>query len=149
MTRSILFVCTGNICRSPTADGVLRRLAPHLAVDSAGTHDYHVGEAPDARSIATAKRHGYDLSSLRARQVTQEDFHRFDVILAMDRGHYRLLKQLQPKDGTAILAKFCEYAGLGDACVPDPYYGSMLDFETCFELVESGCFNILGLDPRI
>lgn len=95
-----------------------------------------------------ARERGYDLSGLRARMVKISDFHQFDLILAMDAGHYRMLKQMQPKDGTAILAKFCDYAGLGDGCVPDPYYGSMLDFQECFELVEKGCRNIAnGLLP--
>lgn len=143
MTRSVLFVCTGNICRSPTADGVLRHLAPHLTVDSAGTHGYHVGEAPDARSVRTAKGRGYDLTSLRARTVTQQDFYDFDLILAMDAGHHRFLKRLMPADATATLALFCDYAGVGVCDVPDPYYGNQQGFEECFDLVEDGCRKLL------
>lgn len=143
MTKSILFVCTGNICRSPTADGVMRALAPHLTVDSAGTHAYHIGEAPDARTVATAKARGYDLSFLRARKVTKDDFQNFDVIAAMDAGHYEILQRLRPKDATAQLVLFCEFAGLGKQCVPDPYYGSQAGFETCFDLVEKGCREML------
>jgi protein-tyrosine phosphatase len=137
--RSVLFVCTGNICRSPTADGVLRALAPHLTVDSAGTHDYHVGEAPDSRSQQVAKTRGYDLSGLKARAVKISDFHAFDLILAMDAGHYEHLKRMQPKNSPGKLATFCEYAGIGTCDVPDPYYGDAKDFEECFELIERGC----------
>jgi protein-tyrosine phosphatase len=142
--RSILFVCTGNICRSPTADGVLRQLAPHLTVDSAGTHAYHVGEAPDTRSQYIAKARGYDLSTLRARKVTPADFTNFDLILAMDMGHYDYLARLQPKDSTAALALFLDYAGLGKHDVPDPYYGKAKDFEACLNLIEAGCRNLLS-----
>ena len=143
MTRSSLFVCTGNICRSPTADGIMRQLAPALRIDSAGTHAYHVGEAPDPRTVATAKARGYDLSPLRARTVRTQDFFDFDLILAMDAGHYRTLTQITPKGATALLAKFCTHAGLGDACVPDPYYGSQRGFEECFDLIEDGCKRLL------
>lgn len=137
--NSLLFVCTGNICRSPTADGVMRALSPHLLVDSAGTHAYHVGEAPDQRSQAAAQARGYDLSGLRARKVTRDDFRRFDLMLAMDAGHYEHLLRLKPSDATAEIGLFCAYAGLGRRDVPDPYYGSMRDFEACFTLIEQGC----------
>lgn len=141
--KSVLFVCTGNICRSPTADGVLRQLAPRLTVDSAGTHAYHVGEAPDKRSQTVAKARGYDLSTLRARKVKTADFHDFDLILAMDRGHYEILELMRPANAKATLALFCEYAGLGKRCVPDPYYGGPKDFEECFNLIEQGCKALL------
>lgn len=145
MTHSVLFVCTGNICRSPTADGIIRALAPHLAVDSCGVHGYHVGEAPDARSQRMAKSRGYDLATLRARQISSDDFYTFDLILAMDQGHERELRQLMPKDATAHIALFCEHAGLGRKCVPDPYYGSTKDFEECFTLIEDGCRKIVAI----
>lgn len=141
--KSVLFVCTGNICRSPTADGVLRHLAPHLTVDSAGTHGYHIGAPPDPRTVKAAKARGYDLTSLRARKVTAQDFRDFDLILAMDRGHYEHLELLRPKDATATLALFCEFAGLGKQCVPDPYYGGAKDFEECINLIEQGCKALL------
>ena len=139
MAKRILFVCTGNICRSPTADGVLRALAANLTVDSAGTHAYHIGEPPDVRSQAVARARGYDLSSLRARKVTRADFTQFDLILAMDYGHYEHLLRMKPNDSTATLALFLDYAGLGTRDVPDPYYGSMREFESCLDLVEEGC----------
>ena len=120
----------------------MRALAPALTIDSAGTHDYHVGEAPDPRTQHIAMLRGYDLSPLRARKVTLRDFTTFDVILAMDAGHYDYLARLKPKNATATLALFCEYAGLGKQDVPDPYYGSAKDFEACFELIEEACKNI-------
>lgn len=145
---SVLFVCTGNICRSPTADGVFRhmvRAAGHagtIQVDSAGTHDYHVGAAPDARAQAHALRRGYDLSGLRARQVTADDFYAFDLILAMDRGHLRFLRGLAP-EGYAGLRLFTAYANHAsdgetspEADVPDPYYGGSDGFERVLDMIE-------------
>ncbi len=120
----------------------MRALAPTLTVDSAGTHGYHIGEPPDARTQSIAKLRGVDLSGLRARKVTLADFTTFDVILAMDAGHYEYLARLKPKNATATLALFCEYAGLGKQDVPDPYYGSTKDFEVCFELIELGCHSL-------
>jgi protein-tyrosine phosphatase len=113
----ILFVCMGNICRSPTAEGVFRRLAqeraPQLAVeiDSAGTHDYHVGEPPDARSVAAAARRGIDLRSLRARQVSDTDFERFDLIVAMDRLNHVTLIERAPAAFHDRIRLFMEFAG--------------------------------------
>jgi len=108
-TLSVLVVCTGNICRSPTGEGVLRQLAKargladRIHVASAGTHDYHVGEAPDGRSVKHAAKRGYDLTAQRAAQVTADDFDRHDYILAMDRGHLRILRGLQPAGSRAKL----------------------------------------------
>lgn len=145
---SILFVCTGNICRSPTADGVMRKLAAdvgfNIIVDSAGTHAYHVGEAPDPRSQKIASAQGYDLSELRARKFSRKDFNEFDVILAMDAGHLHALQLLQPKDSHAKLALFLEYAGLGAEDIADPYYGDIQAFEQCLSRVEQACKNILN-----
>jgi protein-tyrosine phosphatase len=143
MISSILFVCTGNICRSPTADGIMRALAPHLTVDSAGTHSYHIGAPPDPRSVKAAKERGYDISSLRARKVKASDFHEYDLIVAMDEGHYELLAAMQPKGATARLVLFCEHAGLGVRGVPDPYYGGPRHFEECLDLIEQGCKALL------
>src|SRR5690349_6254466 len=112
--RSILIVCTGNICRSPTAEGVLRAraerrgLANRLKVESAGMGDWHVGDAPDARATKHAAKRGYDLSPLRASQVTRNVFDEFDYILAMDRGHLRALRAMAPKDSRARIALFLE-----------------------------------------
>src|SRR6187455_119567 len=107
MTRRVLFVCLGNICRSPTAEGVLRVIAARefpsleIEVDSAGTADYHVGEPPDRRTVAAARRRGYDLSGLRARQMQPADFDRFDYVLAMDRGNLAELDDRRQRGGTA------------------------------------------------
>jgi len=139
----ILIVCTGNICRSPTAEGVLRAaverrgLADRVEVASAGTHDYHLGEAPDPRSMKHAKRRGYDLSALRASQVTREDFDRFDYILAMDRGHLRILRSIAPPDARAKLDLFLEpSARWKGEDVPDPYYGGPEGFEEVLDMAE-------------
>ncbi|MGE0152676.1 MAG: low molecular weight protein-tyrosine-phosphatase [Reyranellaceae bacterium] len=146
----VLFVCTGNICRSPTAEGVLRHqaeragLAERLAIDSAGTHGYHVGEPPDRRSIAAARRRGIDLSALRARQVARRDFAGFDYVLALDRGHFGLLQAACPPAHAAHLSLFLDHlgeAGLHD--VPDPYYGNAQGFEEVLDLIERGCAALL------
>lgn len=145
----ILYVCTGNICRSPTADGVMRhklaaRGLSHIEVDSAGTHSYHVGEAPDRRTVAAAKKRGYDLSALRARKVTREDFHQFDLILVLDNGHLETLQLMQPKGSKANVALFLEYAGATPQTqVPDPYYGGAQDFEHVLDLCEAACEAIV------
>lgn len=139
----LLFVCTGNICRSPTAEGVLRNFAEKeklpLHIDSAGTHDYHAGEPPDERMQEHAKRRGYDLSGLRARRVTRRDLEEFDLILALDRGHLRILQRM------------CAPAQLGKIRlldegrdVPDPYYGGAEEFERVLDLVEAACRRLLA-----
>ena len=147
----VLFVCTGNICRSPTAEGVFRAvveragLADRIVVDSAGTHGYHVGEPPDARATAHAKRRGYDLSSLRARRVKPDDFERFDLILACDRGHHGILRRLADKAARERLAMFLDYApGLGFDEIPDPYYGDPQDFEHVLDIVERASEGLLA-----
>jgi len=140
---AVLVVCTGNICRSPTGEGVLRHLvakrglADRIEVASAGTHDYHVGECPDARSIRHASKRGYDLSPLRASQVTREDFERYDYMLAMDRGHLRILRNMAPKDAKARLGMFLEASARWKGeDVPDPYYGGVEHFERVLDMVE-------------
>ncbi len=141
--RSILVVCTGNICRSPTGEGVLRAMAASRGMEglvkfaSAGTHDYHVGEAPDPRTIRHATRRGYDLSKQRARQVSVEDFSRFDYILAMDRAHLRQLQALAPGGATARLGLFLEASRTWKGeDVPDPYYGGPEGFDQVLDMVE-------------
>jgi len=147
----VLFVCTGNICRSPTAEGVFRarvdarNLSDDIETDSAGTHAYHVGDPPDARSIAAAARRGIDLAPLRARVVAAEDFERFDLILAMDRGHFDLLRRRCPPDRLDRVRLFLSFAPeLGVHDVPDPYYGGAEGFERVLDLIEAGAEGLLG-----
>jgi protein-tyrosine phosphatase len=148
--KRVLFVCTGNICRSPTAEGVLRKLAAdaglahRIVVDSAGTHGYHVGEAPDARSQTHARQRGYDLSELRARRFTREDFHAFDLILAMDREQHAILARLAPSSAGQKLRMMLEFARRpGGDEVPDPYYGGPDGFELVLDLIEDAAEGLL------
>ena len=148
--KRVLFVCTGNICRSPTAEGVFRHLArergvlERIRIDSAGTIDFHAGEAPDPRAVEHAARRGYDLSDLRARQVTYADFHQFDRILAMDRGHLRQLKALAPGGAASRIAMFLDHSGRWHGRdVPDPYYGGAHGFEEVLDMVEEACAGLL------
>ena len=149
-SRRVLFVCLGNICRSPTADGVLRHLAaqaPHLKieVDSAGTADYHIGAPPDPRSQRAASRRGIDISGLRARQVTADDFVRFDLILAMDRENLRELEAMKPANSRASLKLFLEYApDLNLRDVPDPYYRDADAFEEVLDLTSAASRGLLA-----
>jgi protein-tyrosine phosphatase len=147
----VLFVCLGNICRSPTAEGVLRCLAaqeaPNLSIeiDSAGTADYHIGAPPDSRSQRAALRRGIDLSGLRARQVTMDDFTRFDLILAMDRDNLRDLQAMKPADSHASLKLFLEYAPeLNLRDVPDPYYRDAGAFEEVLDLSSAASRGLLA-----
>jgi len=146
----VLFVCLGNICRSPTAEGVLRvigsREFPQVAldIDSAGTASYHVGEPPDRRTVAAARRRGYDLAGLRARQVQDEDFRRFDYLIAMDRANLTELNARKPRDATARLGLFLEFAPDAQSLeVPDPYYGGTEDFERVIDLCEMAARELL------
>jgi len=140
---AVLFVCTGNICRSPTAEGVLRRLAQdasiELRVESAGTHDYHVGNAPDRRAQEHARRRGYDLSAQRARQVRKRDFEEFDLIVAMDRGHLEILQDNCPPQHQGKLRMLVRGHD-----VPDPYYGGAEGFEQVLDMVEAACLGLLS-----
>lgn len=148
---SVLFVCMGNICRSPTAEGVFRKLlretAPglELRVDSAGTHAYHIGDPPDVRSQAAALERGVDISAHRGRQVMPEDFHRFDFVVAMDQDNLDRLKTLRPKGAQAELKLLLDYAPeVADKDVPDPYYGGKRGFEEVLDLVEQGSKGLLA-----
>jgi len=140
--RAILFVCSGNICRSPTAEAVLRHLAAQegieLDVASAGIGDWHVGAAPDDRAQQHAKSRGYDMSALRARQVKERDFEEFDLILAMDRGHLRALQRMAPAEERHKVRLF-----VAGRDVPDPYYGGPEGFEHVLDLVEAACRDLL------
>lgn len=147
---SVLFICTGNICRSPTAEAVFRRLVRDagldgsIRVDSAATHDYHVGEPPDERAQRQAMRRGYDLSALRARRVAQRDFEEFDFIVAMDRSHLRILQRLCPGENRHKLRLIMEFAPeLGADEVPDPYYGDSDQFEQVLDMVEAAARGLL------
>jgi len=146
---SILFVCTGNICRSPSAEGVFRHcvekagLAARITSDSAGTHDYHVGEPPDPRTQAAARRRGYELGKLRARRVRGEDFEQFDYVLAMDEANLRHLERLCPREHAHKLKLFLEFGGGTPREVPDPYYGGPEGFERVLDLVERAAQGLL------
>lgn len=146
----VLFVCMGNICRSPTAEGVFRRVlarrSPALAIeiDSAGTHDYHTGEPPDARAQAAARRRGIDISGLRARSVVSDDFERFDLILAMDDDNVRELKRRVDRDRHERIRLIMEYAPqAARRAVPDPYYGGEQGFEEVLDLLEEAADGLL------
>lgn len=147
---SVLMVCMGNICRSPTAEGVFRHLVREAAledrvhIDSAGTHGYHVGAPPDERSCHHAALRGYDLSPLRARRVHARDFEQFDLLLAMDWENLELLEEQCPPEHRAKLKRLMEFAppGLGEV-VADPYYGGKDGFETVLDHVEAACAGLL------
>ena len=148
--RRVLFVCMGNICRSPTAEGVFRKLvrerAPELdiQIDSAGTHGYHAGQAPDPRARRAAERRGVDLSALRARRVEDKDFLHFELVLAMDRQNRELLLEICPPEYRGRVRLFLEFAPhLGRDEVPDPYYGGSLGFEYVLDLVEEAGGGLL------
>ena len=144
---SILFVCLGNICRSPLAEGVMRHkvreagLEHAIGLDSCGTGPWHLGNAPDRRSIAIGASHGVRLDDLRARKVTGQDFHRFDLILAMDRGNLADLHDIQPDGSHAEVALYLDYCGLFDVLgfdeVPDPYYGGKDGFAAVYEMIDA------------
>lgn len=150
MRRRVLFVCMGNICRSPTAEGVTRALAERSGLaelfefDSAGTHGYHIGNPPDQRARQAAAGRGYDLSALKARQVNPYDFVRFDHILAMDRDNLELLRQACPEPQRGKLRLFLEFAeSFEEVEVPDPYYGGPEGFEHVLDLVEDAAAGLL------
>ena len=145
----VLFVCMGNICRSPTAEAVFRQLvaregAGAIAIDSAGTHDYHVGDPPDPRSQAAARRRGVEMGELRARHLTPEDFDAFDYVLAMDERNLADARAIAPATYRARLRLFLEFApDLGRREVPDPYYGGAAGFEDVLDLAEAASRGLL------
>ena len=147
---ALLFVCMGNICRSPTAHGVMQQLAARhgpdmaLLIDSAGTHNYHPGSPPDTRSQHHAQRRGYDLSALRARQIVDTDFAQFDLILAMDRANIEALQQRCPPEHWHKIQRLTEYCTRHTTdAVPDPYYGGATGFEDVLDLIEDACESLL------
>lgn len=147
----MLFVCMGNICRSPTAHGVFRalvhaeNLADVIRIDSAGTHAYHVGNPPDRRARETAQRRGIDLSDLVARRVEATDFDRFDLIVAMDQDNYLSLSEICPDEHRGKLHLFMDFAPqMRTREVPDPYYGGAAGFERVFDLVEAASAGLLA-----
>lgn len=143
MTLSVLFVCLGNICRSPLAEAAFRREAERLGldveIDSAGTGDWHVGRPPDPRAIAIAARNGVDITALRARQVRADDFRRFDHIVALDRENLRALRAMAPADGTAALSLLLDHvAGREGQAVADPYHGEEAHFDRAWREAAEG-----------
>jgi len=150
---AILFVCMGNICRSPTAEGVFRTRAAaaglDLHIDSAGTHAYHVGAAPDPRSTRHAAQRGYDLSRQRARKVADEDFERFDHVLAMDHDNLEILQRICPPQHRHKLGLFMQYATRSGAqVVPDPYYGAADGFDVVLDYIEDASDGLLAVLRR-
>ncbi len=147
---SIVFICMGNICRSPTAEAVFRAkveesgLEKHFFIDSAGTHDYHIGKPPDQRSQRAAKQRGYDMSMLRGRQVVVEDFFRFDYLLAMDENNLSILHKLRPHGVKSHLGLILEFAQHHhEREVPDPYYGGVDAFERALDMLEDASEGLL------
>lgn len=148
--HSVLFVCMGNVCRSPTAHGVFRHkvlslgMADQVTIDSAGTHNYHPGSPPDRRSQVHAARRGYDLSDLRARQIRQSDFERFDLILVMDWDNLADVNEICPQQHLPKIRRLTEFCQQSDSpVVPDPYYGGPQGFDQVLDLVEDACEGLI------
>jgi protein-tyrosine phosphatase len=149
--RRILFVCLGNICRSPLGEGILRKRAEEQGLShlietaSAGTGGWHEGDLPDHRSIAVGHANDIDISGQRARQLTLDDFNRYDLIFAMDRDNLRNLVRLAPHDSSADIHLFMDFVSAEGRDVPDPYYGGPVDFERVFAMLDEGCRNLLDM----
>ncbi|WP_137157117.1 low molecular weight protein-tyrosine-phosphatase [Rhizobium sp. FKL33] len=147
--RKILFVCLGNICRSPLGEGILRHqaeargLSRLVSTDSAGTGGWHQGEAPDRRSIAVGRQHGVDISTLRARKLKTSDFTGFDMIFAMDRSNLRDIVRVAPHDSSADIHLFMDFVSGEQRDVPDPYYGDERDFQDVYAMLDAGCAKLL------
>lgn len=145
----VLFVCLGNICRSPTAEGVFRaRLAQaglheHVEVDSCGVGHWHVGKGPDPRALAAARRRDIDISTLRARQLADSDFQHFDYLLAMDHDNLAEIEARRPANCRAHIGLFLDFAGERERVVPDPYYGGEQGFEKVLDLIESASDGLI------
>jgi protein-tyrosine phosphatase len=150
MSYRVLLVCMGNICRSPTAEGVVRSyiknngLGDVVEVDSAGTHGYHVGEAPDSRTQRAAMARGYNLTQLRARKVARQDLDYFDLILAMDKSNLDNLRRMSPPEMHDRIRLFMDYArNFDDDEVPDPYYGLGHGFDLVLDMVEDAAQGLV------
>ena len=145
MRTNILMVCLGNICRSPLAEGLLRSKvdSARVFIDSAGTGGYHIGERPDPRSVAVAKKYGVDIISQRCRKFTAEDFSKFDIIYAMDQSNYNNIVALANSEADIGKVKLLlEEVGMGIREVPDPYYGGEHGFENVYQLIDKACSAI-------
>jgi len=147
----VLFVCMGNICRSPTAQGVFRKLVSEkglnhaIEIDSAGTHAYHVGHEPDRRAQMAAQQRGIDISDLRARQVALIDFESYDYILAMDNSNYEILVAQSPAHAKSKIKLFMDFASISKLQeVPDPYYGGQRGFQIVLDLIEDASKGLLA-----
>jgi protein-tyrosine phosphatase len=155
LNTRVLFVCMGNICRSPMAEGVFRHLIRNaglediVKVESAGTHAFHAGESPDKRAQSTAAKRGYDISDLRARRVEDGDFDKFDLILAMDWDNLSLLQQMAPKKAHHKLQLLMRFATEHEsATIPDPYYGAQQGFDQALDFIEDACSGLLEVARR-
>lgn len=148
--KRVLFVCLGNICRSPTAEGVFQHavdeagLRGQIHVDSCGVGDWHVGKAPDERAQQAAKRRGVDISHLRGRQLSASDFLAFDYVLAMDHANLQAMRALKPVESRAHVGLFLAFAGTPDAEVPDPYYGGDEGFESVLNMIETASAGLIA-----
>ncbi|WP_085907837.1 low molecular weight protein-tyrosine-phosphatase [Kiloniella majae] len=147
--HKVLFVCTGNICRSPAADGILRHklrekgLDAFVETDSVGTHSYHIGEPPTPTGLKLAAKRGYDYSDLRARQLSARDFETFDMILAMDFGHREIIHEKCPPEYQSKIKMFLDYSQLDTKEVQDPYYGGPQDYEDMLDVIETGVSHLV------
>ena len=149
--RRILFVCAGNICRSPLGEGILRHLAREQRLEhvvetaSAGTGGWHQGDPPDQRSIRVARERGIDISRQRARQLRSGDFDSYDLIFAMDRDNLRNIVRVAPHDSSADIHLFMDFVAGESRDIPDPYYGDFAEFEQVFAMVDEGCRNLIDI----